>query len=87
MSEWFKSSHSHVSGTCVEVMFKDSDWVKSSRSSVAGHCVEVNFGKDGDVAVRDSKNPDQAPLIYTQAEWDAFVAGVKDGEFNYPIGD
>lgn len=36
----------------------------------------------GGVAVRDSKRPADAPLIFTVAEWLAFVAGVKAGEFD-----
>ena len=56
-------------------------WKKSSRSGSAGHCVEVAFAGDG-IAVRDSKNPTGAALIFTPAEWDAFLGGAKDGEFD-----
>ena len=34
------------------------------------------------IAVRDSKNPTGPALIFTAAEWDAFVSGAKDGEFD-----
>jgi hypothetical protein len=34
------------------------------------------------VAVRDSKNQRGPVLVFTPAEWAAFVAGVKDGEFD-----
>nr|WP_268248023.1 DUF397 domain-containing protein [Actinoplanes lobatus] len=34
------------------------------------------------IAVRDSKNPDGTPLTCTSAEWDAFVGGAKDDEFD-----
>lgn len=34
------------------------------------------------VAVRDTKNPDGGTLIFTRAEWDAFIGGAKDGEFD-----
>ena len=44
-------------------------------------CVEVAFLGDT-VAVRDSKNPKTAPLIFTKAEWTTFIGGVKDGEFD-----
>jgi len=43
--------------------------------------VEVAF-VDGAIAVRDSKNPEKGTLIFTPDEWDAFVAGTKDGEFD-----
>jgi hypothetical protein len=57
-------------------------WFKSSRSGPnCDNCVEVAF-VDGGVAVRDSKNPAVATLLFTTAEWDAFVAGAKDGEFD-----
>lgn len=57
-------------------------WVKSARSSGnCDNCVEVAF-VDTAIAVRDSKDPHGPVLIYTRAEWDAFVGGVKDGEFD-----
>jgi hypothetical protein len=42
--------------------------------------VEVAF-VDGQVAVRDSKNPTGPTLVFTAAEWTAFVGGVAAGEF------
>jgi len=32
--------------------------------------------------LRDAGHPEAGELYFTQAEWDAFVAGVKDGEFD-----
>jgi hypothetical protein len=32
--------------------------------------------------MRDAKDPDGAKLVFTPDEWDAFVLGVKDGEFD-----
>jgi hypothetical protein len=43
--------------------------------------VEVAFVGEA-IAVRDSANPDGPALIFTPAEWDAFVGGAKDGEFD-----
>jgi hypothetical protein len=34
------------------------------------------------IAVRDSKNRDGSVLFYTRLEWDAFLDGVKKGEFD-----
>lgn len=60
-------------------------WVRSSRCA-AGACVEVTTVRVADtvtqVLVRDSKNPHREPLAFTQEEWDAFIAGVKGGEFD-----
>jgi hypothetical protein len=60
----------------------DAQWVKSTRSeSGRDNCVEVAF-VDEAIAVRDAKNPTGPALIFTAAEWDAFVGGAKDGEFD-----
>jgi Domain of unknown function (DUF397) len=57
-------------------------WRKSSFSGGnGGQCVEIADLAGGHRAVRDSKNPDGPTLIFTPAEWDAFVAGVRAGEF------
>lgn len=56
-------------------------WRKSTRSNNGGACVEVATNLPGIVAVRDSKNPDELTLIFTPAEWRAFVSSVRDGEF------
>ncbi|MEV7013121.1 DUF397 domain-containing protein, partial [Streptosporangium sp. NPDC051022] len=36
------------------------------------------------VAVRHSRRPDAEVIVYSRAEWVAFVGGVKDGEFDFP---
>jgi hypothetical protein len=57
-------------------------WRKSSASGPnCDNCVEVAFVGEA-IAVRDSKNPEGPALIFNQAEWDAFVGGAKDGEFD-----
>jgi Domain of unknown function (DUF397) len=58
-----------------------------------GACVEVTathettaapHKADQDVLylMRDSKDPAGPRLAFTAAEWDAFIKGVKDGEFD-----
>jgi hypothetical protein len=61
-------------------------WHVSTRSDgLGGMCVEAGPLADGSgrVAVRHSKAPDGATIVYTRGEWEAFIAGVKDGEFDF----
>ena len=58
------------------------DWLKSQHSNPSGNCVEVAALPDGGVAVRNSRHPSGPALVYTRAEISAFLAGVKDGEFD-----
>jgi hypothetical protein len=58
-------------------------WQKSRRSNPSGNCVEVAGLPDGDVAVRNSRDPHGPALIYTRAELAAFIAGARDGDFDH----
>ncbi len=57
-------------------------WIKSTSSYGNGDSVQVASLPDGGVGVRDSKDPDGPVLAFTPAEWQAFLAGVKAGEFD-----
>lgn len=59
-------------------------WFKSSYSQGTSECVEVAWLAGGEVGVRDSKNPTGLALVFSPGEWDAFAAGVADGEFTRP---
>jgi hypothetical protein len=60
-------------------------WIKSSYSGpTGGNCVEIAFLADDCVAVRNSRQPDGPALVFTRREWDAFLRGVRDGEFEAP---
>jgi hypothetical protein len=60
-----------------------ADWHKSTRSGGnGGDCVEVAVNLPGIVAVRDTKDRAAGALVFTDAEWQAFLAGVRDGEFD-----
>lgn len=60
----------------------DRGWRKSQCGTEA-QCVEVAWDTAG-VRIRDSKDPDGPVLRFDWDEWDAFVAGIKDGEFDRP---
>lgn len=57
-------------------------WV-SSEFCTNSSCVEVALVEDA-VLVRDAKDADHAPLRFDVPEWEAFVAGVKAGQFDVP---
>jgi len=60
-----------------------SGWRKSTLSSGGDNCVEVGFGDDGTIGVRDTKQNGQGPvLVFTPSEWQAFLGGVRQGEFD-----
>jgi hypothetical protein len=58
-----------------------ANWRKSSFSGYQGNCVEVAGLESGEVAVRNSRFPEGPALVFTPAEWTAFVNGVENGEF------
>lgn len=54
-------------------------WLKASYSGDnGGACVEVARNLPGVVAVRDSKDPAGPALVFSQDEWAAFTAAIKD---------
>jgi hypothetical protein len=61
----------------------NADWRKSSFSGGnGGGCVEVARNLHGIVAVRDSKDRQGPALVFTSAEWLAFLDGVRADEFS-----
>jgi Domain of unknown function (DUF397). len=64
-------------------------WRKSRHSGNGANCVEVAATDIAKTAagrlffVRDSKNPQRAVLAFTSLEWNAFIGGVKSGEFDH----
>ena len=57
-------------------------WRTSTYSGGNG-CVEV-ASVDGQVGVRDSKDREGPMLVFTANEWEAFIGGARDGEFELP---
>ena len=66
-------------GKLVDVPFRKSSF--SPVPVIPPGCVEVGV-RDGLIRVRDSKDRDGGELTFNGGEWDAFVRGVKAGEFD-----
>lgn len=59
-------------------------WVKSSYSYTEANCLEVAELPDGDIGLRDSKDPDGPVLRFTGEEWRAFLRAVTSGHLAAP---
>lgn len=55
-------------------------WRKSTHSNPSGNCVEVAELPGGRVALRNSRHPDGAALIFTREGWEAFLLGIRNGD-------
>jgi hypothetical protein len=59
------------------------DWrLAVGRAGQAGSGVELAKLPDGQIAVRNSADPDGPALIYTRAEIEALIGGAQDGDFD-----
>jgi Domain of unknown function (DUF397) len=59
------------------------DWrLARRRGGQAGSGVELAKLPDGQIAVRNSADPDGPALIYTRAEIEALIGGAQDGDFD-----
>jgi hypothetical protein len=63
----------------------DSEWPSNvwrrSTASGGGNCVEVSVTSES-VLMRNSQRPGGPVLEFSLAEWEAFLTGVHDGEFD-----
>jgi len=75
--------HSQVEGTTLFIPTRLSDSTKAtfrkSSQCTDGACVEVSVGDE--ILVRSSLAPGNV-VAFSKAEWRAFVAGVRLGEFD-----
>jgi hypothetical protein len=62
--------------------FSTAEWITSTDEPEEPG-VEIAF-VDGYVGMRNGADPSGPVLVFTPEEWDAFVAGAKDGEFDEP---
>jgi hypothetical protein len=64
----------------------DAEWIRAGEGE--GEHVEVAFVEHTDgntyIAMRNSAQPDGPVLVFTESEWEAFIEGAKDGEFDEP---
>ncbi|WAL66007.1 DUF397 domain-containing protein [Amycolatopsis cynarae] len=64
-------------------LFDEEKWEKSFASEPnGGNCVEVNTGTAGVIGVRDTKLADSPVFVFDAGEWEAFLVGVKAGQFD-----
>ncbi|MFE1749331.1 DUF397 domain-containing protein [Streptomyces anandii] len=61
-----------------ELDLRNAEWQSSSRG--LGD-VQIAF-VEGFIAMRNSGRPESPSLIFTPAEWGAFVSGAREGEFD-----
>jgi len=59
----------------------DSPAWRVAKTCQGGSCVRV-ARTGGVILIGDTKNPDGDVLTYTMSEWQEFVAGVKQGDFD-----
>jgi hypothetical protein len=58
-------------------------WQKSTFSNMNGSCVEIGRLLPDRIGVRDTKDNGTGPvLVFTEAEWSAFISGAKNGQFD-----
>jgi Domain of unknown function (DUF397) len=69
-------------GSLASSVVPGSIWVKSSMSFANGNCVEVSDQPGGTIGVRNSRDRGGPVLRFTPDEWQAFLGGVRNGEFD-----
>ena len=59
-------------------LLRAAKWRKSRHSNPSGNCVEIARLPGQRVAVRDSRRPDGPALLFSQAEWETFLRGLRE---------
>lgn len=68
-----------------DAFLQSGDWRKTRRSIGNGECVEV-APIVGNVAVRDSVDPNGPVLRYSAVSWRSFLVDAKSGDFDAARG-
>jgi hypothetical protein len=71
-----------MAGSLAGSMMTSPVWIKSSLSFANGNCVEVSDQPEGTIGVRNSRESEGPVLRFTPDEWQAFLGGVRKGEFD-----
>ena len=74
------SGMSDAKPKAVDLDLSGAEWKRSS-ADATGEGLEIAFVGEY-ILMRSAATPDGPVLVFDQAEWDAFVAGAKDGEFD-----
>ncbi|MGH3873258.1 MAG: DUF397 domain-containing protein [Pseudonocardiaceae bacterium] len=70
------------SESLAQAQWRMSSFCGGTGTSNGGGCVEVAALPDGQIAVRNSNHPDAGTVLFTRPEMDAWLKGVKSGEFD-----
>jgi hypothetical protein len=62
---------------------EQATWRKSRHSNPSGNCVEIAALPGGSIAIRNSRHPDGPALICQHADFAAFIAGAREGDFDH----
>lgn len=60
-------------------------WVRPDADDGTPGDIEIGFADNGLVAMRRADDPDGTVCIYTPSEWEAFVAGAREGELDLEV--
>jgi len=66
----------------VTALNQAAGWSTSSRSGQGEACVEITTALPGWVGVRDTKNRAAGLLALDRQQWHAFLAAIKEGQFD-----
>lgn len=65
----------------------DLDWRAAGGDGAGRPALEIARTPDGGFAMRRADEPGGPVLVYTQAEMEAFLLGIKDGDFDDLVED
>jgi hypothetical protein len=77
-----QTASNHLPAAVLSAQLRQARWQKSRYSNSQGSCVEMALLPGGDIAVRNSRDPNGPTLVYTKDEIQALVQGAKDGDFD-----